>query len=138
MTKFNGQALKKILKDRGIPVKEFIVMMGWKSYTQFASFIDGNPTASSIAKVASLLSISVSALFEDDLESGVVNNNYGSTATQSGDINMNIGDTKGVDELKAILTEKSGKERMAERLIDHLEKENARLLAEIEQLRSKL
>lgn len=89
MATYNGKVLKQILRAKNIQVKDFLAEMGWKNYSQMVSFMEGNPTATNLAKVASILGVSVAIFFDE--AGGCVkieqtqNNNFGYAETQSGD-----------------------------------------------------
>ena len=84
---YNGKIIRQILSERGISLRKFQEMMGWKNYSQVTSLIDGNPTSDTLTKVATTLGISVSNFFDESAyipKAQIVNNQY----NKNGSINV--------------------------------------------------
>lgn len=142
MATFNGKVLKKILKVKGKSAKDFLSEMGWKNYSQMVSFMEGNPTALSLAKAASILGVSVGIFFEEEPVSTKVeqtqNNNYGYTQTQSGDINYGADHDTMVDVLRFRVDDGNEKAAILKEFVASLQRENKHLTEEVAFLRQQL
>ncbi len=60
---YNGQIIGDLLKERRIPIKNFLEAMEWSSHSQYRQFVKGNPTARILERVADFLKVPIDTLF---------------------------------------------------------------------------
>lgn len=65
---FNGKIIEKYLQDRGLKKKDLLNAIGWVSQSQLRQFTDGNPTASTLEKVADFFDCSIDQFFVRERE----------------------------------------------------------------------
>lgn len=64
---FDGKIIEKMLRDKGMKKKELLDAVGWTSQSQLVQFVEGNPTAQSLEKVADVLECSIDVFFKRDI-----------------------------------------------------------------------
>lgn len=64
---FDGKIIEKLLRDRGMKKKELLDAVGWTSQSQLVQFIEGNPTAQSLEKVADVFGCSIDVFFKREI-----------------------------------------------------------------------
>lgn len=69
---FNGKIIEKLLQERGMKKKELLDAVGWVSQSQLRQFIEGNPTASTLEKVADYFDCPIDQFFIRELDSEMV------------------------------------------------------------------
>lgn len=65
---YNGENLIQVLAMKKMSRKDFMSLMGWRFPNQVDTFMRGNPTADTLAKVCSVLDVCVSAFFDQEVK----------------------------------------------------------------------
>lgn len=122
---YHGENLLTILAEKNMSRKDFMHKMGWNFPNQVEKFMRGNPVASTIAKAASVLGVSVSSFFNENVEKK-------ETANINNGISMNsFNKSDGVHRLIDIMEKKldtrdredSRSNEVTDRYISHLEQQ---------------
>lgn len=90
--------IKKVIKNKGLEVKEIAKILGVSDNTM-STYINGNPTITTLQKIADALNVHITELFEQPTK----NNN---TPTVSGFIKIDnqIHEIKSIEQLTEITT----------------------------------
>ena len=62
---YQGNRLKELLAQKHMSQRDLMEQMGWKQPNSVTNFMNNNPTAESLDKVASVLGVSVSYFFDE-------------------------------------------------------------------------
>ena len=62
---YQGNRLKELLALKHMSQRDLMEQMGWKQPNSVTNFMNNNPTAESLDKVASVLGVSVSYFFDE-------------------------------------------------------------------------
>ena len=130
---YQGNRLKELLALKHMSQRDLMEQMGWKQPNSVTNFMNNNPTAESLDKVASVLGVSVSYFF-DEGERGAKGYFCGNV-----DNHNSFNCSEGVDKALALLEqsikdkiESSQREaRLSERVIAELEARIACLEAQL-------
>lgn len=128
-----GSRLKELLAKKQMSQRDLMEQMGWKQPNSVTNFMNNNPTAESLDKVASVLGVSVSYFF-DEGERGAKGYFCGNV-----DNHNSFNRSEGVDKALALLEqsikdkiESSQREaRLSDRVIAELEARIACLEAQL-------
>ncbi len=128
-----GSSLKELLAKKHMSQRDLMEQMGWKQPNSVTNFMNNNPTAESLDKVASVLGVSVSYFF-DEGERGAKGYFCGNV-----DNHNSFNRSEGVDKALALLEqsikdkiESSQREaRLSDRVIAELEARIACLEAQL-------
>lgn len=130
---YQGNRLKELLALKHMSQRDLMELVGWKQQNSVTNFMNNNPTAESLDKVASVLGVSVSYFF-DEGERGTRGYFCGNM-----DNHNSFNQAEGVDKALSLLEqsikdkiESSQREsRLADRLIAELEARVASLEAQL-------
>ena len=128
-----GSRLKELLAQKHMSQRDLMELVGWKQPNSVTNFMNNNPTAESLDKVASILGVSVSYFF-DEGERGAKGYFCGNV-----DNHNSFNRSEGVDKALALLEqsikdkiESSQREaRLSDRVIAELEARIACLEAQL-------
>ena len=128
-----GSRLKELLAQKHMSQRDLMELVGWKQQNSVTNFMNNNPTAESLDKVASVLGVSV-AYFFDEGERGTKGYFCGNV-----DNHNSFNRSEGVDKALALLEqsikdkiESSQREaRLSDRVIAELEARIASLEAQL-------
>ena len=128
-----GSRLKELLAKKHMSQRDLMELVGWKQPNSVTNFMNNNPTAESLDKVASVLGVSVSYFF-DEGERGAKGYFCGNV-----DNHNSFNRSEGVDKALALLEqsikdkiESSQREaRLSDRVIAELEARIACLEAQL-------
>lgn len=128
-----GSRLKELLAQKHMSQRDLMELVGWKQPNSVTNFMNNNPTAESLDKVASVLGVSVSFFF-DEGERGAKGYFCGNV-----DNHNSFNRSEGVDKALALLEqsikdkiESSQREaRLSDRVIAELEARIASLEAQL-------
>lgn len=67
---FNGKIIDELLKRKGATKRDLVNAVGWKAHSQYHQFTEGNPTASTLEKVADFFGCSIDLFFLREQDAG--------------------------------------------------------------------
>lgn len=130
---YDGKRLKGLLVMKNMSQRDLMEMMGWKQPNSVTNFMNKNPTAESLDKVASILGVSVSYFFEEG-ERGT-HGYYCGNKDNHNSFNQAAGVEKALSLLEQSIKDKIESSRreslLSQRLITELESKIAFLESEL-------